>query len=118
MNESELKNFKNFVELRLRECFDGFDRDFIKWSPNAFADIIARDIHRSYQIKQKWDKDKFLLVPENEHHPDCHGCDNEFGTCGTPCANCDIADKTNKEWKVIFWVPEKFRIFERISELS
>ena len=118
MKKNEFQNLKNFIELRLRECFDGFDRDFIKWSPDAFADIISKAIHREYQIKQKWDKAKYLVVPMNENHPNCHGCDNEFGDCGTPCTICDIADKTNKEWKVIFWVPDKFRVFERTSELS
>lgn len=116
MEKNELQNFKNFVELKLRECFGSFDRGFIKWNPDSFADILAREIHREYQIKQKWEQNKFLLIPEKEMHPYCHGCDNEFGTCGTPCTACDIADKINKEWKLIFYVPDKFRILERVSE--
>ena len=103
------------MELKLRELFDGFDREFIKWDVESFARIISQEIHREYQIKQKWDDQKFIIVPEMENHPLCHGCFNEFESCGTPCVTCDISDKINKEWKMIFMMPKKFRIYERTS---
>ena len=115
MKDTELQNFKNFVELKLRECFDQYERDFIKWSADSFADLIAREIHQNYQVKQKWDSQKWVLVPENEVHPYCHGCGNELGTCGTPCTACSTSDRIEREWKVIFWIPDKFRIYERIT---
>ncbi len=115
MNDNEFKNFRNFIELKLRDCFDNFERDFIKWSSDSFADLIARELHREYQIKQKWDESRFLVVPENERAPCCHGCENEFGDCGTPCVNCSSIEKFNREWKNIMWVPNKFSLYERIT---
>ena len=115
MENNELKNLKNFIELKLRECFSHYERDFIKWSADSFADLIARELHREYHIKQKWDENKYLLIPEMEHHPLCHGCENEFGTCGTPCTMCSIADKIQKEWKIVLVIPGKFRICEKVS---
>ena len=113
MEENEFKNFRNFVELRLRDCFGQFERGFIKWNTDSFADIIAREIHREYHIKQKWDKQKYLLVPWSEQHPLCHGCENEHGTCGTPCTVCPTADKIQNEWDMTLWITNKYRIFER-----
>ena len=115
MEENEFKNFRNFIELKLRDCFVQFDRNFIKWNSDSFADLIAKELHREYQIRQKWNQPRFIIIPENERPPCCHGCDNEYGTCGTPCSNCPSIEKFNQEWNDLIWVLEKFRICERIT---
>ena len=115
MKDNEFKNFKNFVELKLRELFDNFDRDFIKWDVESFARVISQEIHREYQIKQKWDTKNWLLVPEDERPPCCHGCFNEFESCGTPCVNCQLAEQFDREWTIILVVPNRYRIYEKKS---
>ena len=116
MKESDYKNFKNFVELKLRELFDNFDRDFIKWDVESFARIIAQEIHGEYKITQKLDTANWLLVPEDAMNPCCHGCFNEFESCGTPCGTCQLAEQFDREWKIILRVPNKYRIYEKSSQ--
>jgi len=113
MNENETKNLQNFIELRVREIFDNFDREFLEWNPDALARILANELSREYTIKQKWDEPKFIIVPEDERPPCCHGCDNEFGTCGTPCVNCSIMEKFSEEYDITLWALGKYRIYEK-----
>lgn len=116
MNENETENFTDFIELKLREYAEWireYGEDILDADKPMLADHLSSKIRLKFYVKQKFEEERFLLIPENEAVPVCVGCFNEFGSCGTPCVNCPTIEKFNKKWKISFWVPDKYRVYEK-----
>jgi hypothetical protein len=51
----------------------------------------------------------YLLVENIPPH--CKECGNENGMRGTPCVNCELRIKFNKEWTIYLWTSQ-FAIYK------
>ena len=77
------------------------------------ANYLHSEIRKEYDVIKRETPSRFLFLSEDASSPECRGCFNEFGPCGTPCVTCSDAEEYGKDWEILIWVPNKFRVLER-----
>ena len=108
-----------FLEL-LEEKLAYYKKEFpsIYDLTSDVANFLHAEIRKEYDVIKRETPHRFWFLSEDSSSPKCRGCFNEFGSCGTPCVNCEDAEKFGKEWEVLMWVPDKFRVLERKIQSS
>ena len=108
-----------FLEL-IEEKLAYYRKEF----PNIYditedvADYLFHEIRKEFDVIKRETPTRFLFLSEDASSPECRGCFNEFGGCGTPCVNCDDAEDYRENWEILMWVPDKFRVLERKVQSS
>ena len=112
-----MKRFSDIEEFEalMRELLEGFKKECPSlWKhPHYIAEFLARRIRESYDVEKRDYKEPYLLIAEGVRLPCCRGCGNEFGSCGTPCWNCEKKAEFEKEWTWYLWLPNQFGVWKR-----
>ena len=109
MSEDEVSLLKKNVELYIRHFEETFEALGAEDKANFIVDKIRGD---GYEIR-RWKKPRqYLLIEENERPPCCHGCFNEFGSCGTPCVDCKDFEAFKVNWDWMLFMSNMFTIYK------
>ena len=88
--------------------------------PEFLAKWIGEYLRRKYWFRQRYsviNPGKYLLVEEGDLLPHCIDCEGSRGGCGTPCQNCEKAEKFNENWDLVTWQYGEYMIYkEKNSE--